>query len=366
MHRTEADNKIEVGGINLYTDGPPGTTIEADDRNTIQEELAYLIETAGLTLKTAATETNQQAYNAILALITANSPNSPKVDFESKDLIVKYVSATTVDANAKRLSLLNTSNVPAFIDDLDTTFDITTDLMAGTSEKASHWYQLWIDSGGTRLMVPDLTGTTDGTTASKLVDSGADFVTDLVQVGDEVYNTTDNTKTTVTAVDDLNTLSVAADIFVSGEDYVIHMLSPVGFGTAFKANIGAVYNDSGDDFVDFHQEDNRVSIVTTIIVAGAVAAIYTLASLVALVPVTAKVIVLSSIVCSENVGSVVQTLVASTITGVGSINTAVVATGATSVELTGSAKLGIIEPQSMYYARAVGDTTTISYSGWEY
>ena len=74
MHRTEADNKVTVGGLNQYTDGPPGTTLTADDRNTIQEELAYLIETAGLTLKTAATETDQQVYAAVLALITAKSP----------------------------------------------------------------------------------------------------------------------------------------------------------------------------------------------------------------------------------------------------------------------------------------------------
>jgi len=250
MHRTEADNKIVVGGLNKYTDGPPGTTIDAADRNTVQEELAYLIETAGLTLKSAATETNQQAYNAILALITANSPNSPKVDFESKDLIIDVASITTVDADAKRLSLLNTSSVPAYIDDLNTTFNIATDLMAGTTEKASTWYQLWIDSGGTRLMVPDLESTTDGTTASKLVDSGADFVTDKVQVGDIVYNTTDLTQTTVTAVDDLHTLSLVADIFVSGEDYKIRALSPVGLGTAFKARIGAAFNNSGSNLDD--------------------------------------------------------------------------------------------------------------------
>jgi hypothetical protein len=53
------------------------------------------------------------------------------------------------------------------------------------------------------------------------VDSTADFVTDGVKVGDAVINTTDRTSTTVTAIDDLNTLSLNADIMVSGEDYVI-------------------------------------------------------------------------------------------------------------------------------------------------
>ncbi len=64
-------------------------------------------------------------------------------------------------------------------------------------------------------------GTTDSTTSNKLEDSGADFSTDGVQANDIVWNTTDNTSTRVTAVDDSDTLSVADDIFVSGEKYVI-------------------------------------------------------------------------------------------------------------------------------------------------
>ncbi len=78
---------------------------------------------------------------------------------------------------------------------------------------------------GTVLSVSDTTGTsngtTDGTTADKLVDSGADFVTDAVVVGDTVYNTTDATAATVTAIDDLNTLAIDEDIFVSGEGYIV-------------------------------------------------------------------------------------------------------------------------------------------------
>lgn len=63
------------------------------------------------------------------------------------------------------------------------------------------------------------TGTTTGTTANKLVDSGATFVTDGVKAGVVVYNTTDSTQATVTAVDSETQLSVSADIFTSGEDY---------------------------------------------------------------------------------------------------------------------------------------------------
>jgi hypothetical protein len=251
MHRTEADNKIIVGGLNQYTDGPPGTTVVAVDKNTIQEELAYLIETNGLTLKTVATETNTQVYDAVAAQIAASVAANPQydVDFSSKDLIIDFISTTQVSVVFKRLSLLNSSFVPAFLDNQDITFNITTDLMAGTSEKASTDYWLWLDSLGVRKMVPDLVSVTDGTTANKLVDSAADFVTDKVAVGDIVYNTTDLTQTTVTAIDDLNTLSLADDYFVSGENYKIRLLSPTGLGS-YKARIGAVYNNASSNIDD--------------------------------------------------------------------------------------------------------------------
>lgn len=64
------------------------------------------------------------------------------------------------------------------------------------------------------------TGTTDGTTASKLVDSSQNFNT-WVTVDDIVHNTTDDTYAIITAIDDDTTLSLSADIMVSGEDYVI-------------------------------------------------------------------------------------------------------------------------------------------------
>jgi len=64
-------------------------------------------------------------------------------------------------------------------------------------------------------------GTTTSTTASKLVDSGADFVTDAVQVGDVVTNSTDTTHSYVTAIDSATTLSLNDDIFVSGEGYQV-------------------------------------------------------------------------------------------------------------------------------------------------
>lgn len=62
---------------------------------------------------------------------------------------------------------------------------------------------------------PKSAGTETSHTGSKLVDSGADFVTDAVAIGDVVANITDNLYSTVIAVDDLNTLSLSADIFTA-------------------------------------------------------------------------------------------------------------------------------------------------------
>jgi hypothetical protein len=67
---------------------------------------------------------------------------------------------------------------------------------------------------------PSVSGTTDGDAANKLVDSTASFTSNLL--GYIVYNTSDSTAATVTAVDDANTLSLSADIMDSGEAYTLY------------------------------------------------------------------------------------------------------------------------------------------------
>lgn len=64
-------------------------------------------------------------------------------------------------------------------------------------------------------------GTTDGTTANKLVQSGQNFTT-TVDVGMIVHNTTDDTFANVTVVDSDTTLTLDSDIMVSGEAYIIY------------------------------------------------------------------------------------------------------------------------------------------------
>lgn len=63
-------------------------------------------------------------------------------------------------------------------------------------------------------------GTATATTANKLVMAGQDFLS-TVRIGDIVTNTTDNTTATVTKVDSDTTLSLSADIMVSGETFNI-------------------------------------------------------------------------------------------------------------------------------------------------
>lgn len=63
-------------------------------------------------------------------------------------------------------------------------------------------------------------GTTDGTTANQLVDSGASF--DSEYLNKAIHNKTTNTYTHVTSVVDGTHLGLNDDIFVSGNDYVIH------------------------------------------------------------------------------------------------------------------------------------------------
>jgi len=66
-----------------------------------------------------------------------------------------------------------------------------------------------------------VTSTTDGTTASKLVDSAVNFTTLSIAAGDKIINLTDNTTANVTAVDSATTLSISSDIMVSGDEYTI-------------------------------------------------------------------------------------------------------------------------------------------------
>ena len=65
-----------------------------------------------------------------------------------------------------------------------------------------------------------LTGTADGTGTNKLIDSSANFTTNLL--GAIIVNTTDSTTANVIGFTDNTTLILDADIFISGNEYSIY------------------------------------------------------------------------------------------------------------------------------------------------
>jgi hypothetical protein len=83
-------------------------------------------------------------------------------------------------------------------------------------------YRAWLQTRVTSLYTSTDSGTTDGTTANKLV-RGQNFNT-TVSPGNLVHNTTDDTFAYVTAVDSATTLSLDADIMVSGEAFIIYSI----------------------------------------------------------------------------------------------------------------------------------------------
>ena len=105
--------------------------------------------------------------------------------------------------------------------------------------------------------LPVLSGTTTAATANKLVDVGADFSN--VNVNDIVYNTTDNTSATVTAIDTSTILSVSADIFTSPEDYEIFLGGPNGSSRINSAEGCLLYVGSSASIVQDIQPTNPVA-----------------------------------------------------------------------------------------------------------
>lgn len=66
-----------------------------------------------------------------------------------------------------------------------------------------------------KSFTPTSSGSETAVGASKLIDAGADFVTDAVAIGHVVSNITDNLYATVTAIDNLTTLSLSENIFTA-------------------------------------------------------------------------------------------------------------------------------------------------------
>jgi len=113
--------------------------------------------------------------------------------------------------------------------------------------------------------VPVISGTTTAATTDKLVDVGADF--SEVEIGDIVYNTTDNTSATVVAIDSSTILEVSADIFTSPEAYTIFLGGPNGSSRINSAEGCLLYVGSSDATMDIAKSYVDVKVKT---IAGSI------------------------------------------------------------------------------------------------
>lgn len=88
------------------------------------------------------------------------------------------------------------------------------------------------------------TGTTDASASNKLIDAGQNFLT-TVTIGDIVHNTTDDTFTDVTNIDNDGQLSISDDIMVSGETYTIQSSNSAKARYSLINNYGWTIIDGG-------------------------------------------------------------------------------------------------------------------------
>lgn len=68
MHRIESNDVLVVDGKNRFKNGPPGTKLNAEWCDAIQEEVCYVIEQMGITILTKTTDTKHQLWEALQKL----------------------------------------------------------------------------------------------------------------------------------------------------------------------------------------------------------------------------------------------------------------------------------------------------------
>jgi len=104
-------------------------------------------------------------------------------------------------------------------------------------------------SAGDLIRVDNVdTGSTTGTIANGLLDSGATFITLGVTVGTRVYNDTDSTTAIVTDVVSETTLTLDSNVFTTGESYTIGDVNfPNGADQVVFAEGYFIVNDPNKD-----------------------------------------------------------------------------------------------------------------------
>jgi hypothetical protein len=203
-----------------------------------------------------------------------------------------------MDIDVDEIALVNSSNVAYLARDIDLTVTITNSGGNGLdtgSEATSTWYHMWV-----------------------------------------IYN----------GVDTLGMFSVSATAPTLPADFT------------YKAYIGAVYNDSGDDFIDIYQLNKIVASERITIFTTATDATYTAKSLAAAVPSTAITI---SGWMHVNTGTSDFIYLASTLTGLGEQVFGYNNVGGNYSGL----RIMIAIPQTVYFKVDAGDADYFN-TGWEY
>lgn len=182
------------------------------------------------------TNSNFEWVNSIIA---ENTGNNILVLHET--LVCKFVTASTVDIDATAVLLKDVNGNPYRAKSVNLTLDVSTtgangrDILENSgNESTSEWYFLWVIFNGSTV---------------------ASFATINFSSG---------------------LLNFPADL-------------PSGYTHA--GLVGAVFNNSGSDFDDFHQVGNRVATIRTIVVANGAATSPTAVALTAVIPDVAKSIV---------------------------------------------------------------------------
>jgi hypothetical protein len=185
---------------------------------------------------------------------TTDKPGSPQYTI-SKDIIGSnnYV---IYEITELIRDYLNTEYASFATDGVWVEADITLTKTVGTETQLLDYlsfdgYGYFEDGVNPRTLIDPVNtlvdSTTTGTTTSyKLIDSGQTFLTS-VAIGDTVYNDTDTTETTITAIDSDTQLSIKNDIMTTGEDYRI--VGTPNYTPQYLQSNTKIYFKQGTDIV---------------------------------------------------------------------------------------------------------------------
>ncbi len=248
---------------------------------------------------------SQQSVAAYISNLTGGNVLAPH-----EGLVCKYVTAATADIDADAVLLKTSGGLLHKASSVNLTLTISGTGANGRdieensgSEKASDWYYLWVIY--------------NGTTVASFATLASTFPTDL----------------------------------------------PSGY--TYAGLVGAVYNDSGSDFDDFHQVGNLAVTMPVTVLADGGSESYASVALATVVPDIAKRVSGISQV-DDSASGQANTFIAATSAGLGELS--VKDQSGSTAKMGYQFSITVVEAQTIYYkvTAAANDDLTIIVSGWEY